>query len=315
MNKLVKGFVIAAAVLIALGLVFCAGGAAAGGVISANDAVRSVLKDRDYHLKIDDEGVQIIAEKDDYEYMGTKEGTFPAEDVKCLDIEVGNAALEITEKEDSEFFQVYSDGGSFDISVKRGVLKIYSSSTLNENKVYVEIPVGFEFDEVDISAGGAAVDISYISARSLDVEIGAGAVNIGEVFADEADFEVGAGQMIVSGGNVKNCSIEVGVGELLYDGIITEKCDVECDLGNVELRLDGSEPDYNYEIECGAGSVTIDDQEYSGIAYENHINNNASAVMDIECSMGAVTVEFNGGSYDSRNDNVQHHEEQHHNEF
>ena len=63
-------------------------------------------------------------------------------------------------------------------------------------------------------------------------------------------------------------------------------------MGNAELYLDGCMEDYNYEIECATGNVEIDDESFSGLAAERVINNDADAVMNIECSMGNVTVGF-----------------------
>ena len=49
----------------------------------------------------------------------------------------------------------------------------------------------------------------------------------------------------------------------------------------------------DYEIETMAGSVQIGDDEFSGLVTEKTIDNNALKKIDIECSMGAVVVEFN----------------------
>lgn len=320
MRKLTKGFLIAAVVLILFGLALCAGGAAAGGIALANDEVRSVLKGRDYHVTINKKGIQIENENDDrlYNYDGVNEMTFLSEEIKSIEIEISKAQVEILENDSSEEFSVYTDGGKFDVGVKHGVLYIRSDSKLNENKVCVEIPAGFEFDEVDISAGAADVDVQRISARNLDVEIGAGAAEIGEVLADEAEFEIGAGQIVVLAGNVRDCSVSVDLGDFQYDGTITVEGDIECGMGNADIRLEGKEEDYNYEIECSAGSVNIGDRSYSGVGFEQFVNNHAAATMEIECSMGNVTIGFNEGSYennDSLSYNGQHHEEQHHNEF
>lgn len=291
MGKLTKGFLIAAVVLILFGLVLCAGGAAAGGVYSANDAVRSAFKGKDYHLTVDKEGIQIKSDSG-YTYWGTGDDIFSAEDVSSLKIDIAKAMVQITENDSSEQFAVYSDGGKFDVSIKNGVLTIKSDSRLNENKLYIEIPAGFEFHEVDISAGAAELDIEAVSAKSVDVEIGAGAVEIGTISAREAEFEIGAGEIIVNDGNVVECSVNVSLGAFEYTGTITGEGDVECDMGSAELYLSGSEEDYNYEIECAAGDVTIGGKNFSGLGTEQHINNRAAATIEVECSMGSVTIEF-----------------------
>lgn len=298
MGKITKGFLIAAVVLILFGLVLCAGGAAAGGIYysgnSVNKVIHNVLKGEDYHLTIDEEGVQVKVESDDSQgtYDGWQESSFSSQEVKSLKIDITKAEVEIIENESSQEFSVYTDGGKFSVDVKNGVLKIKSDSKLNENKLSVKIPADFEFSEVDISAGAASVEIPRILARKLDVEIGAGSVEVGEISAEEAEFDIGAGEIIVSNGNVEKCSVDVDLGDFQYDGIITRECDVECGMGNADIRLEGKEEDYNYEIECSAGNVDIDGRNYSGLAFEQFINNHAKATMEIECSMGNVTIEF-----------------------
>lgn len=308
MGKWTKGFLIAAVVLILFGVVLCVGGAAAGGIYYssnfASDIIRDMFDDDDW--PVDEDGVQINSthheEPQHYEDEEHHESwytdvngngkNYSAQEIKSLEIDIQKAKVELVEEESLEEISVYTDGGNFDIDVKKGVLIVKSDSKLNKNKVLVKIPAGFEFEEVDISAGGASVDISNICVGEIDLECGAGVVEIGNLEAREADFEIGAGQIIISYGNVSDCSVKVGMGDFQYDGIISRECDVECGMGNADLRLEGREEDYNYEIECSAGSVDIGGRSYGGVAFAQTINNHAKANMDIECSMGNVTVEF-----------------------
>ena len=310
MGKWTKGFLIAAIVLILFGVVLCVGGAAAGGAYYSNnfaaEIIHDMFDDDDDDWMIDEDGIQINSnhhdETDHYEseehlesqntYKDGAGNIYSAQDIRGLEIDIVKAQVELIENEASEEISVYTDGGKFTVDVKNGVLIIKSDSKLNKNKLCVEIPSGFEFEEVDISAGGASVDISNICVGEIDLECGAGVVQIGNLEAREADFEIGAGEIIISYGNVSECSVKVGMGDFQYDGIISKECDVECGMGNAELRLEGKEENYNYEIECSAGSVDIGGRSYGGVAFDQTINNHAKANMDIECSMGNVTIEF-----------------------
>lgn len=310
MGKWTKGFLIAAVVLILFGVVLCIGGAAAGGVYYSNnfaaEIIHDMFDDEDDDWMVDKDGVQINSthheETKHYEDEEHHESWYPdtdgnernysAQDIRSLEIDIQKAKVELVEEESLEEILVYTDGGKFNIDVKQGVLIVKSDSKLNKNKVLIKIPAGFEFEEVDISAGGASVDISNICVGEIDLECGAGVIEIGNLDAREADFEIGAGEIMISYGSVFDCSVKVGMGDFQYDGIISGECDIECGMGNAELRLEGKEENYNYEIECSAGNVDIGGRSYGGVAFSQTINNHAKANMDIECSMGNVTVEF-----------------------
>lgn len=159
-----------------------------------------------------------------------------------------------------------------------------------EKQITLEIPKDFSFEDVEIS-------------------VGAGVVEIQKLAATDADFEIGAGEIVVHDGNLRSCDVEVGVGNFEYDGMIYDgmnraECKVEVGMGNAGFYLEGSPEDYNYHIECATGSITVGDETYSGLAQEKHISNNAEAEFEIECAMGNVEVNFEGGSTDEEIDKV-----------
>ena len=52
--------------------------------------------------------------------------------------------------------------------------------------------------------------------------------------------------------------------------------------------------DYNYKIQCGAGSVNIDGDQYSSLGVERKIDNRAARSMELECGVGTIEVQFTG---------------------
>lgn len=301
MKKWIKGLIIAAVIMIGLGICICIVSVGVFGVRVPMGIFQHRWQNQSVtgkQLYLDDD----YNDSDDFDdyydsneiYSDMINKNFRSDDVKSLDMEIGAAQVEISEEDSLEEITVNTDGGKFAVDLKSGVLNIKSDPKLmanNMNTVYVKIPKDFKFDEVDISAGASVVKIPRILARSLDVEIGAGEVNIEEFSAEEADFEIGAGKITVSDGSVGNCSADVGMGEFQYDGTISMKCDIECGMGNTVLNLEGNEEDYNYEIECSAGNVTIGEQDYSQVS-EKFIDHHAKANMDIECSRGNVVITF-----------------------
>ena len=56
----------------------------------------------------------------------------------------------------------------------------------------------------------------------------------------------------------------------------------------------GNQKEYNYEIPCGTGEIVIGEEVYYGIKPEEKINNNAQKLINIECNVGDITVDFTG---------------------
>ncbi len=73
-----------------------------------------------------------------------------------------------------------------------------------------------------------------------------------------------------------------------------EKLEVETGVGVTSVKLTGSREDYNYKIQCGAGSVNIDGDQYSSLGVERKIDNRAARSMELECGVGTIEVQFTG---------------------
>lgn len=295
MKKIIKGFVITAVVMIVVGIGLFIGGIVSAGGISA---ARSALDG--YEFYFDDEGIHFNYGRDHetgttasekQQYLSGEAVTFGTEDVRSLDLEIGAAQVEIVENFSAKDISVQTDG-RYDIYVKNGVLHMESKKDMDDHTMRLEIPSNAVFESVEISVGACQMNIQRIETKKFDVEVGAGQVVIEDLMADDAQFEIGAGEIIVDYANVQECIVDVGMGNFEYNGKIARYGDIECGMGNAEIYLDGYMEDYNYEIECAAGNVEIDDESFSGLAAERVINNDADAVMNIECSMGNVTVGF-----------------------
>lgn len=308
MKKIVKGFIIAAVVLVILGIGFCVGGiTAAGGLGAARDAIVGNGIHHMYNFKVDEAGIDFdyqvgnqsledpegttASEKQQYSDM--ERITFGKEDVKSLNMEVEEAEVEITGEYAGNEFSVQTDG-DYDIYVKNGVLHIKSNGKQKSHKMLIELPgvaAGeFLLEKAEVSAAASALDIHGIRAKEFDLELSAGQVKIGELVAERAEFEIAAGEVNIINGNVHECDVSADLGDFSFTGMILKHGDVECGMGNAEFILERDVEDYNFNIECGAGNVTIGNESYSGLANEMYINNKAEETFEIECNMGNVSI-------------------------
>lgn len=164
----------------------------------------------------------------------------------------------------------------------------------SDNEIIVEIPRGVQFDLMEIEVGAGRMQINDMLAKSADIEIGAGEVIIeGADIQDYFTAEIGAGRLETRNIKAENVELSIGLGECLYQGEIGNDLDAECHMGNLEVYVKGGLEDYNYEVECSAGTINIDGSEFSALAVEKSIDHGAQGTFDISCSMGEVTIGFN----------------------
>lgn len=324
MKKRTKVVVIVAVLMIVVGIGLCAGGVmAAGGVRAVNEVLRNngINVVSGYEFSIDEAGIEFDLAEDSHseqsanhhadeaangeiyhdsegttasekqQYSAGEAVTYGTEDVKSLKLDIKAKQADIVETSSATEISVQTDG-KYDIYVKNGVLHVKAKGSSNNHTMVVEIPENAVFENVEISVGACELNIQRIEAKEFDLEAGAAQAKLESLVADKAEFEIGAGEIIVDDGTVQECDVSVGMGNFEYNGEITKRGDIECGMGNAELYLEGCKEDYNYEIECAAGNVTIDDEDFSGLSTEHHMNHQAETTIEIECSMGNVTVGF-----------------------
>ena len=133
-----------------------------------------------------------------------------------------------------------------------------------------------EFTEVniDVEAGTATLD-DDLNTREFSVSVGAGTLeNYGAITAREAD-------------------VEVGVGTLSLTELDAEYIEAECGIGTMELEAAGKKTDYNCRLSCGAGTLSLEDEEFAGLGGSKIVDNDGAArKMQLECGMGTLEVSF-----------------------
>lgn len=139
--------------------------------------------------------------------------------------------------------------------------------------VYVRIPADMQLAEASMEIVAGRLDVESIDAQELSVEVGTGTAAVKQFHAAQADLSCGTGTLEVSG------SVDL-------------ELDIENDIGSTRCNITGKQEDYNYEISCGVGTVTVGSNDYSGIGSEKNISGNTNKKMDIECGIGEVTVSF-----------------------
>lgn len=237
--------------------------------------------------------------------------------VKELDLELGACTLYLQESADDQIY-IFADGNKLRhyYLVDGSTLRIRNTGrtkiTGKSDKVCLQLPKDFMFDEADVMLGAGAMEGGALRAGDLSMEVGAGTCSLDEISGNEVSLDVGAGsiqakmlnaaqlKLNVGAGEFKlkgvsvtrELDLELGMGNADIDGTVTGNMSVDCGMGNVKMHLTGSEDDHAYEVDCGMGGVEIGSRSYGGLATEQKWNSGQNSVFEIECNMGNVKLSF-----------------------
>lgn len=218
--------------------------------------------------------------------------------VDKLNLELGGCLFEIKLSEDEAYYVAYEGKGKGQAYAKGDELYVKvinnkaGSLGNGENCCVLYVPKGVIFDKVNVDLGAGQVNLDALETKELKLDLGAGQVLSKGLCAEELSISVGAGDVSLQDAKLEKVKIKVGAGNCEIQGDIREEVDAECALGNITLKLLGEEKDFDYDCDCVSGNISIAGKEYSGIAKEINVDNEADKKMDLECAMGNIEIEF-----------------------
>lgn len=218
--------------------------------------------------------------------------------IKNLSINFGGGALHLLRSSDNQArvartdgkaeFSCYMDDDTL-VLVDKGSSRI---SDYNNRRVYLCIPDGVQFDKVEITVGGGILTLEEVKAEELYITVGAGQAVLERMNAVEAQLDIGAGEILVNKGTAHELSLAVGAGHSAFMGTVRGDLNVDCSMGETELVLAGSSYAHNYYLSSSMGGVKIDGTSYSGLGYNQTVDNGADSDFYLNSSMGMITIEF-----------------------
>lgn len=308
MRKFTKICLIVAFALVCFSVVCISAGAAMG---SSLKEVRQMAYEGDFNFNgwhIADENGFFYWDWDDDELKDTEvlkgvvEESFEVKDIDALDIELDYGYVELKDS-DSENITISVDAPkrrSYSCKVEGSVLNLEETTKypgVNHNSlkadIIIGIPKGTEFKEIELSTDAGKIEISHaLHAKEISLDVDAGKLSAKSVVAEkELSLETGAGEIIIDSFSADTVSIDCGVGNMELKGKVKQDLEAACGVGNIDLELEGKEEDYNYDISCGMGSITINGMTYSALGKNKEIDNDASGEISLECGVGAIDVE------------------------
>ena len=317
MKKFLKFCLIAAVILIIVGLIFGIAGSVAGGNREVARMARNGeltfdssffdwdFFDEDFD-RLETYEEDSLYDLDELEVFNDKKEILSGDisrtelsvsDITGLQIALGGGEFEIRRSEDEHFYleaenaeklQVYGENSTLYLKAIR--TRVHSMDT--KVMLYVPDSINYEKLKLDLGAGVLRIEDAF-SVKKADIDVGAGQMFLENISCDSLQMDVGAGELIGKNVTVKaDAEWKVGAGHLQVDAVVEGNLNVECAMGSTELTLVGEQNDFNYEIECAAGMVQVAGSEYAGLSAERSINNSADKTMELECQMGSIEVSF-----------------------
>lgn len=223
--------------------------------------------------------------------------TIDASSIQDLSIELQHGSLEIEESDDNLIqVSMVQEYNGITANCEAGKIIIRDdrpgSSSREDAQIFLEIPEGMRFRNVNIQidAGVLSQECGF-EADKLTVNADAGEITLSEVTAGVLSASVGAGAMDIEDGVFDTATLNCGVGTMDMEGAIRGDTKIDCGMGAVNLELADGPNSVNYALRCGAGSIEIGDNTYSGLARESKLNNGASATFTLNCGMGVISID------------------------
>lgn len=323
MKKFMKRCAILAFIFAVLGCVL----GMVGSTIAGRSSISQMLEDisggrihagegwRNWHMEMGSDFLEDIGDAlDDVDYdiqdastfdrefevmTGNVERYCPGQNIRNLEVEVGGCQLETKISEDDSIyleaehahkFQGYVSGDTLYVRATTGSVKDFAE--VSKRRIILYVPQDYFFEQVKIEVGAGELSFADLHAESANLEVGAGRIVLDGVQAQDLELSVGAGSIELFDMSIAKLEAEVGLGEFRAEGSIESEADVQCSMGNVEMTLDDREEAFNYHLEGSMGNISLGSESYSGFSSERKIDNHADKEMEIECSMGNISIDF-----------------------
>lgn len=272
------------ACLIGIGIIFCIVGAGMGATMSG---IRTLYGADSIYYKLNtyDWDEDHYYDSDNY-VQGDEEDISSFTDMSGLHVEV--SYLEVAVREyDGDFITV--DTSQISSELRRNL--IYET---DEDGLTIKTKSNSMWKRVGKNDSGyLVIQIPRgISLKEASFQIDAGRLEIEYIKTEDLDINVGAGQAVVRQFETRELDVECGAGEAALTGTVLEDASVDCGVGDVEMVLNASQNDYDYELKCGIGELVVGDDSYAGLGSTRSIDNGTGKEMDINCGIGRVEVSF-----------------------
>lgn len=213
-----------------------------------------------------------------------------------LTLEMGQTEALVIETETVHRYQAYVEEGTLYIIIEGTV----SAKSAVEGEgllpgARIALPGNFTSDQGSLTletvAAGAVLE--GLRAETVELEVSAGTVGCKDLTVQTLTVAMTAGSVTGEDIHVTESSVlEMWAGSLSLSGKLTGEIGIRAMAGDMSLFLEEPFESYDCLVECSAGSVTLAGEKYSGLTSREEITQGGANRMEIECSLGVVTIDF-----------------------
>jgi hypothetical protein len=198
----------------------------------------------------------------------------------------------------TELEEVFETAGYSDNSAPQFIITVPKDFKVDD--FILDLDVGkfttdkIQAENIEVHINTGVFEAEIISADFADLTVDTGEIDVDELKAkQQSGYSVNAGKIDIDHLDAKDITAECGVGELSIEGKITGNNTITNDIGNVNIKIEGKEEDYNYKVDCGIGMVIINDDKYSGVSSQRKNYTGAENSINVECGIGKVSIKIN----------------------
>lgn len=305
MKKFYRRSVITALVIIGVGMALCIVGAIGGGlqtfISMTEDGGFSYKPMNKFKVNVGKQGVY-IGDDDSKDFEKSYTFSVKEDGIKSIECVIGasNVTIESNGDEDKIYVEVDGDKRSdFSCKVENETLVISCEREIKSLKGLVDIGCDItlqlpetEFEKMKLDVGAGNIEADTLKAKQMEIVIGAGNVELEKIKATGLKGNVDAGNLSIDQLDAqKEIQLEVNAGRIEVDTAKKSKeITVECNMGEIEMELQGEENDYNIDLSCAMGNVSVGDYEIAGMDASKHIDNDATNTINAECNLGNINI-------------------------
>lgn len=140
--------------------------------------------------------------------------------------------------------------------------------------ISIYVPESMELDEVDIDMSVGKSVLSCLKAQQVNIKTIAGEFDFNDIQCRSLDIDASMGQTTID--------------HLQF----TRKMAIDLGMGDIYVLIDGYEEAYNYIVDVGLGSVSIGNQQFSGIVDQSNQSDSFLPLIDVDCGLGNIDIEM-----------------------
>ena len=215
------------------------------------------------------------------------------ENIQKLEIDLENVNLEIKKGDSfkieginlSDRIQIQENGNNIKIDDDH-----IPSGYINENtKLVVYMPESQKLNEIDIEVQYASVNIENIYATKFSLDLQNNTCKINQLTADYVEINNESADMDISTGEANRFQLEADLGDENVAIKVLENAEIDLEHANAEIKLIGTQEDYQIIHKKQEGRTSIEGQEISS---ENETIGNGNAKIKLETKYTNTNVNF-----------------------